>query len=233
MRIDSAGRVGVSTTAPDANSYFHTKTTVDTQSPLLCQATYATFTYRVARFKATRAGNSGYQFLYCESDDGGDVEFNLRGDGQAYCDGAWNGGGADYAENFEWVDGNPNNEDRRGYSVILEDSKIRKAVSDDDPTKIIGVISGNPSVVGDTAHMRWKGKYLRDEFGAYDLDENGDRQLNPDFDPDQEYVAREDRKEWAAVGLVGKLRVRKGQPIGDRWIKMRDINSNIEEYLVR
>lgn len=233
LTISSADRVGIGTTSPDGNTYFHTKTTANTQAPLLAQATYATFTYRIARLKATRAANSGYQFLYCESDDGGDVEFNLRGDGTGLCDGSWTGGGADFAEYFEWVDGNSNDEDRRGLSVVLDGEKIRLATDDDNPSEIIGVISGNPTVVGDNAWNKWRGKYLRDQFGSYDLDENGHRQLNPNFDEDQEYVAREDRPEWSVVGLVGKLRVRKGQPIGDRWIKMRDINQDIEEYLVR
>ena len=29
--------------------------------------------------------------------------------------------------------------------------------------------------------------------------------LNPDYDPEQEYVSREDRKEWTSIGLMGKL----------------------------
>ena len=32
---------------------------------------------------------------------------------------------------------------------------------------------------------------------------------------------------------MGKLRVRKGQDVGDRWIKMRDVSDSVEEYLVR
>ena len=43
-----------------------------------------------------------------------------------YADGAWNGGGADYAEYFEWSDGNTSAEDRRGISVVLVDDKIPK-----------------------------------------------------------------------------------------------------------
>ena len=181
----------------------------------------------------TRAANSAYAFLQTKSGAGGDVEHNLRGDGEAYADASWNASGADYAEYFEWADGNSDDEDRRGLSVVLDNEKIRTATADDDASQIIGVISGNPCVVGDSGWNRWKGKYLRDEFGAYDLDENGDRQLNPDYDPDQEYIPRSDRKEWSTVGLMGKLRVKKDQQVGDRWIKMRDINANIEEYLVR
>ena len=67
----------------------------------------------------------------------------------------------------------------------------------------------------------------------YDLDENGDRKLNPDWDKSKTYIPREDRKEWDMVGMVGKLYLRKGQPTGDRWIKMKDISDTVEEWLVR
>ena len=33
--------------------------------------------------------------------------------------------------------------------------------------------------------------------------------------------------------MVGKLRVRKGQITGTRWIKIKDISDNVEEWLVR
>jgi hypothetical protein len=33
--------------------------------------------------------------------------------------------------------------------------------------------------------------------------------------------------------MMGKLRMLKGQPTGDRWIKMRDISDTVEEWLVR
>ena len=177
-----------------------------------------------------RAASSAYKMLLCYSGNEVDLEFNLRGDGNAYADGSWNGGGADYAECFEWFDSNPDAEDRRGISVVLYGDKIRKAIAGEDP---IGVISGNPSVVGDAAWNKWNGKHLRDEFGSYLLDENGERQLNPSYDPDVEYISREERPEWDCVGLMGKLRIRKGQVTGSRWIKMRDISDSVEEWLVR
>jgi hypothetical protein len=202
----------------------------------------------------------------------GDQEFQFRGDGHAYADNTWNANGADYAEYFEWSDSNPDAEDRRGISVVLDGDKIREAVAGEEP---IGVISGNPSVVGDDAWNKWSGKYLRDDFGTYlreaftavewqdengetqsyesdrvpdgvivpddavtkTVDNNGDtltrRVLNPDYDPDVTYVPREERPEWDAVGLMGKLRIRKGQVTGARWIKMRDISDSVEEWLVR
>jgi hypothetical protein len=143
------------------------------------------------------------------------------------------GTGADYAEFFEWLDGNSSAEDRRGYSVVLDSGKIRVATSEDNASQIIGVISANPAVIGDNDMERWRGKYLRDDFGSHDLDSNGDKQLNPDYDEAQSYVSREDRVEWDIVGLMGKLRIHKGQPTGSNWIKIKDISAGIEEWLVR
>ena len=40
-------------------------------------------------------------------------------------------------------------------------------------------------------------------------------------------------REWALVGLVGKLRLRQGQPTGAAWILMRDLGEGVEEWLVR
>jgi hypothetical protein len=189
-----------------------------------------------------RAATSDYNFYRCFSSGFSDTEFRLQGDGNAFADGTWTGGGADYAEYFEWSDGNTNEVDRRGISVVLDGDKIREALSGEDP---IGVISGNPSVVGDAAWNKWNGKYLRDEYGTYIQedydaeDEDGNivvqqrRKLNPEYSSDMEYIPREHRPEWDCVGLMGKLRIRKGQPTGSRWIKMRDINSSVEEWLVR
>lgn len=186
------------------------------------RATNASYADNVLILGTTRTGNAGYNYLLCWSNGTGDNEFLLRGDGNAYADGSWNGGGADYAEYFEWSDSNPNKEDRRGISVVLDGDKIREAVAGEDP---IGVISGNPSVVGDAAWNKWSGKYLRDEFGTYIqedyevVNDEGEtviqqrRKLNPAYDPDAEYISREQRPEWDCVGLMGKLRIRKGQVI--------------------
>jgi len=207
-------------------------------------STNASFTGTILKQHAARAATSAYEFISCDSNHAAtpDREFTIRGDGNAFADGAWSGGGADYAEYFEWSDGNSDEDDRRGISVVLDGEKIRPAVDGEDP---IGVISGNPSVVGDAAWNKWNGKYLRDEYGTYIqedyevINDEGEtvvqqrRKLNPNYDPDQEYISREDRPEWDCVGLMGKLRIRKGQPTGSRWIKMRDISDSVEEWLVR
>ena len=59
--------------------------------------------------------------------------------------------GADYAECFEWEDGNPENEDRRSLfvSIVNGTRKIRKAMAGDD---ILGITSIDASVVGNAAY---------------------------------------------------------------------------------
>lgn len=237
MRLDIRGFFGVSNNGTYGSSFtsqnsHYIHSTID-DTVLRVNATNASFASAGALINVTRSATSGYRLLDTYSGDYADKEHELRGDGNAYADGSWNGGGADYAEYFEWSDGNLDEEDRRGYSVVLDGDKIRKATDSDSTSDIIGVISGNPSVVGDTDIGRWKQKYLRDDFGAYVLDEDGYRTANPDYDEEQEYISREDRPEWDTVGLMGKLRIRKGQPVGDRWIKMRDISDSVEEWLVR
>ena len=147
--------------------------------------------------------------------------FRINPAGKVYGTGTFGNTGADYAEYFEWFDGNPNNEDRRGHFVTLEGDKIRYATANDD--YILGVVSANPSVAGDIYSEDWHNRYLKDVFGSKIVEvvevkettnENGEiipahieRRwvLNPDYNPDAKYVSREERPEWAAIGIVGKL----------------------------
>ena len=204
-----------------------------------------------------------------------DLKFKLAANGNGTCDGSWIGGGADYAEYFEWGDGNIDNEDRRGVTVVLENEKIRKSVETDRPEDIIGVISGFPSVIGDSAELKWNKKYEKDKFNSIIYedceiwewdevkiieDENTikkhsyisdnipenivvpnnksvrkakRRKINQDYDETKEYIPRKDRKEWSPVGLIGKLRILKNQKKGEKWIKLKDIADDVEEWLVR
>lgn len=57
--------------------------------------------------------------------------------------------------------------------------------------------------------------------------------LNPEYDESTEYVPREKRPEWNCVGLLGKLPLRKGQPVAESWIKMKDISDEVELWLVK
>lgn len=160
----------------------------------------------------------------------GSADFRLGSDGNGSCSGAWSGGGADYAEWFEWADGNPAGEDRRGLSVVLDGARIRPARPGEPP---LGVISGNPAVIGDGDIDGWKHRWLRDDYGSLLRDADGQPRPNPAHDPDRPYVPRSQRPEWALVGLLGKLRLRRAQPTAPGWLRMRRISSQVEEWLLR
>ena len=112
-------------------------------------------------------------------------------------------GGADYAETYEWLDGNPDNEDRRGKFVTLEGKFIRLADSEDD--YILGAVSAVPSILGDTYDLYWKGKYKTDVFGSFILDEDDQLIISEEFDPNKTYYPQSTRKEKSPIGTHGKL----------------------------
>jgi hypothetical protein len=87
--------------------------------------------------------------------------FRVTYTGATYGLTAFNSSGADYAEFvYPWYDDNIDNEDRIGYFVTFKDGKLHKATSKDI---VIGVTSGNPSVVGN-ADEDYYWRYERDEF---------------------------------------------------------------------
>lgn len=145
--------------------------------------------------------------------------------GNMYLDGTlMSPGAADYAEMFETSDGlsiEP------GYFVTFDSAsdRVRKANSADE--YIVGVISARPAIVADSSDLRWKGMFatddwdrilyhevkvpeVRNEYGHV-VREAGTKTepvLNPEWDAAQEYIPRQEREEWVAVGIVGKLLVR-------------------------
>jgi hypothetical protein len=220
-----------------------------------------------------RASNTASDFILCQSNTNAttDTDFVVRGDGRIASDVATITSPADYAEYFEWVDGNPNAEDRVGISVVLVGNKIVEATENSED--IIGIVSGRPGFIGDTAWSHWNEKYLIDDFGrriiedyevyqwtetdsegkvkelAYAFDDftlqdvevpedhtvviQQRDKVNLNYDPDVEYVPREDRQEWDAIGLVGKVRMIKGKPVNPRWRKLQDIKDTVEEWFIR
>jgi len=177
--------------------------------------------------------------------------------GQGYFTGTADAGApADYAEYFEWNDGNPSDEDRVGYFTSLIGEKVEIGNSN-----IVGVVSATPAVVGDSASFKWKKMYITDEWSnrVYDnykiykledeeleiyIDSNdkvyseppnptnvpgtlysGDISrksfienksipiINPNYDPERNYLSREERKEWSPIGLLGKLNVKTSEQI--------------------
>ncbi len=150
--------------------------------------------------------------------------FRVTYGGATYAKAAYNSSGADYAEFFEWKDNNLNNEDRRGYFVTLDNDKIKIATPKD---YILGVVSGQPSIIGNSDE-EWMGRYILDDFGCFIIEEfeyqdeiyntKEEKEIiirkgfrykeNPNYDPTQTYIQRQDRPEWSAVGMLGMLSVR-------------------------
>ena len=287
MRILANGNVCIGQTDSQGDTQLLVAYGVADDSAGHYRCTNASYVNIVLKSSTNKSGNSNFNLFKCLSNNEADSEFDVRGDGNVFSDGGTAmGSPADYAEMFEWKDSNTGSEERFGYSVILDGNKIVKATDSDDASKIIGVVSANPAVLGDAACMRWSNKYLRDEWNksieeeytvtewtetigsgvdiehvkhSYATDEIPDgvtapsdatilttekdkygndvsikrRKLNADFDGSKTYIPRIERKEWDAIGMMGKLRLRKGQPTGTNWIKMRDISSDVEEWLVR
>ena len=136
--------------------------------------------------------------------------------------GTMSSAGADYAEFFEWKDGNPEAEDRVGYIVSLDGDKLTLANEGD---YILGVVSGTATVLGDNPEWNWAKRWVTDDFGRIQYEDKVIHHeakddipawdetikapvVNPDYNPDQKYIKRADRPEWSAVGMMGKLYVR-------------------------
>lgn len=158
--------------------------------------------------------------------------FRVDDNGTPYSKSGLNTTGADYAEFFEWEDGNPDNEDRRGYFVTLVGKKIKIAKEGD---YILGIVSGFPAIIGN-GDEEWKGRYVFDDFGCPVIEEfeyeeeeyetitndDGEEEVITkkvkktgtkwkevtEYDPERPYVQRSERQEWSAVGMLGVLSVR-------------------------
>lgn len=187
-----------------------------------CQ--YAIGQYNVDITGVTSPGATTGSFFVIgngSSDTARSNAFRVSTTGATYGALAYNTGGADYAEYFEWGDGNPNSEDRRGRCVTLSGDKI--VLADANSDYILGIISANPSVIGNAYDDQWQGMYATDVFGALlrepkiipaYTDDNGVEHseteimttvLNPDYNPSQPYTPRSERPEWAVVGMLGNL----------------------------
>jgi hypothetical protein len=112
------------------------------------------------------AGAGGFNFLSAVAGEGAAAREAARidADGRASTHG-WSGSGSGYGEHMEWSDGNPDEEDRVGWTVVLEGGRIRRAAASDPAEAVIGVIAADANAAGAAAWSHWSGKYLCDDFG--------------------------------------------------------------------
>lgn len=137
---------------------------------------------------------------------------------------------ADYAEMFPNADGAAHPPGR----LLTRSGKGCKLARRRD--RVLGVVSVNPTVLGNADPLSWQGTFLRDEWGAFKrgdveevnvvrskrLGEDGKqiqeerterrtvnaRLRNPEWERKRKHTPRTQRPdEWTAVGLLGQLRV--------------------------
>ncbi len=160
------------------------------------------------------------------SDSSRSNAFRVNYNGTIYATNSTIATGADYAEYFEWADGNPNGEDRVGLFVTFDERDPEKIMTASPGDYILGIVSGHPNTIGN-GDEDWRGRYVIDDFGRYieetyeyeetwtDKDGKVNTETregirykeNPDYDPEKQYIPREERSEWSAIGMVGVLSV--------------------------
>ena len=179
--------------------------------------------------------------------------------GDVYATGR-SGASCDYAEYFESTSGKTI---PAGTAVVLEDGKIRQAKKNETPIGVISAnpgLVGGAHIEWPKKYLRDEfGALIMEEYqaeitapkknedGTDAFDENGQyimlgtgefetrkrSKLNPEYDENQEYTPREQRPEWNCVGLLGQLPLRKGQPVAESWVKIKDISDKVELWLVK
>lgn len=212
--------------------------TTDTAIMQFWDQNNTSYASRIQVLYCSRTANTAYTFVETRSNAGGDIEHKLKGNGDGTCDGSWTGGGADYAEYFESTDGTAL---QIGQSVVLIGEKVRLYDDQTDAlSDIIGVVrpkEGGSAAIGNHP-LKWHHKYIRDDYGAYVLaahSETGlmERQLNPSYDDQQEYIDRRDRDEWNVVGLLGQVPVDANADVHPDWVYMKDISANTKLYFIK
>lgn len=134
---------------------------------------------------------------------------------------------SDFGEYFESLDGAAI---PAGTIVTLEKGKgkIRPAQKGE---RMKGVISKTAGIMLGQSTYHWQGRYLRDDFGEVLLekrmvkikDDDGnireEMQMmpieNPDYQEELSYQSREERPEWNKVGLLGQVRIRVDDTVGE------------------
>jgi hypothetical protein len=170
---DQIARVYATTSTVGDYAFIGVTTGAD-RGPLSTSNTSASFNDILHSQNVTAAysGSNTFRFLQATSSTGStpDTQFLLRGDGEAYADGSWNGSGADYQEYFESASGEAA---EVGRAIVLDSDRVRYYNADTDSTDdIMGVTrpqadNKNSAVVGNVAWNHWTDKYETDDWGVY------------------------------------------------------------------
>jgi len=213
--------------------------TATTNSTMLHVESYNTgFSSTLQFIKCDRSPHTAYHFIYTTANPIGsaDNQHYLRGNGDIGIDGSYLTNASDYGEFFEVYSGIgviP-----IGTTVVLDithSGMVRSTTSGENTDLILGVVRSKPADGGSctcgNSPLGWHSKYLKDDYGRY-MTVSGERQLNPEFNEELDYIPREDREEWHVVGLVGQVPINKGQLTNPRWIKIKDISETVELWFI-
>jgi len=217
--------LGISNTYASSTASLWTSTSGATTKALDLDIGNGSYTGDSIDVTTTRASSSSFNFMIFKGFT--DLEFKFSGDGNGTCDGSWTGGGADYAEYFECTNKNSFN---IGDTVIIENGLIVKANSGDTP---IGVIRTKDSVgfIGNNP-LNDPEKYKKNSYGKREKDNNGSKVLNSSY-VEVLFVLYKDRNDKILVGLLGQIPITKNEIINPNWVFIREIDSNVNLYLVK
>ena len=202
---------------------------------LTVRPTHSSYASSGVNVTTTRAANAAFNFFEGIADSA--VKFKVDGTGSVYNDTGTYSNPADYADMFEWEDGNPDCEDRVGRTVVHRPGgRIRPSRKGDSPADVIGVITGTACMIGNSAWGHWDKKYLKDEYGRMvqrTVNEKSGPVVVPEYDENRDYIPRMHRAEWSPVGLVGRIHIIRGELVADNWRMLRDVSTDTQEWLVR
>jgi hypothetical protein len=165
MVVNSDGYVGINAAAPARQLDVVSGADISGIRAVNSNASFSNTTFDAS---IERASNSAYAFIYGHNNSQADVQFNIRGDGNALLDETWQDNSIDYAEYFE----NTGTAIEVGATAVLDGGKVRAFNADTDSADdIIGVNRPKVAMSGPSVHgsqwNRWANKYLVDDYGRH------------------------------------------------------------------
>jgi hypothetical protein len=116
----------------------------------------------------------------------------------------------------------PGKFERDEYGITKTEMSVEYVPKSEDAAREIENLTKNGKKLSDKNRDKWMDKVEHRVF-----------MVNPEYDPSQTYTPREERPEWQKVGLLGQIRITKGQPTAPSWVKIKDISDNVELWLVK
>ena len=152
--------------------------------------------------------------------------FRVTGEGKIYATNSTVNTGADYAEYFEWADGNLNLEDRVGHFVTFDKENPQKIKFANKGDYILGIVSGMPNIIGN-GDEDWKHRYILDDFGRY---------IEESFEYEVEHITFVKKEvideETGDTKLIPEKVVTKETKTGTRWKENPDYDPT-KKYIPR